>query len=187
MRWAALFSQTGSEICNLSEKLGHYPDLVISDNTNKANVVDPRIELNSKKLFWRKYKGLTKEEKLNYYRNHLQGYDIVTLHGWLNIVPAEICNEFKIYNGHPGLINYYPDLKGKDPQIRTWENINNYQFIGSVVHKVTPGVDEGPVLCEHKVSTSSCIGIDSTFGILKQTSLESWIDFFKNKRYNTVC
>jgi folate-dependent phosphoribosylglycinamide formyltransferase PurN len=71
------------------------------------------------------------------------------------------------------------DLKGKDPQIRTWENINNYQFIGSVVHKVTPGVDEGPVLCEHKVSTSLCIGIDSTFlsfsNRVKNTSLsEVW-------------
>ena len=83
MKWAALFSQTGSEICNLSEKLGHYPDLVISDNTNEANIVDPRIELNCKKLLWRKYKGLTKEEKLDYYRKHLQGYDIVTLHGCL--------------------------------------------------------------------------------------------------------
>jgi folate-dependent phosphoribosylglycinamide formyltransferase PurN len=187
MKWAALFSQTGSEICNLSEKLGHYPDLVISDNTDEANIVDPRIELNCKKLLWRKYRGLTKEEKLDYYRKHLQGFDIVTLHGWLNIVPAEICNEFKIYNGHPGLINYYPDLKGKDPQIRAWDNIKGYQFIGSVIHKVTPGVDEGPIICYKKVSSNCCIGLDSTFGILKQTSLDSWIDFFNNKRYNIVC
>ena len=71
MRWAALFSQTGSEICNLSEKLGRYPDLVISDNTDENKIVDSRIELNCKKLLWRKYKGLTVEEKLNYYKNHL--------------------------------------------------------------------------------------------------------------------
>ena len=186
MRWAALFSQTGSEICNLSEKLDRYPDLVISDNTSETQIVDSRIELNCKKLLWRKYKGLTIEEKNNYYRDHLTGYDIITLHGWLNIVPGDICNQFKIYNGHPGLINYYPELKGKDPQVRTWENINNYQFVGSVIHKVTPGVDEGPVVCYKKIFSTCCIGQDSTFSVLKQTSLDSWIDFFNNKRYNTL-
>ena len=183
MRWAALFSQTGSEICNLSEKLGRYPDLVISDNTDENKIVDSRIELNCRKLLWRKYKGLTKEEKL---KSHAIAASLlldITLHGWLNIVPAEICNEFKIYNGHPGLINYYPELKGKDPQVRTWDNINNYQFIGSVIHRVTPGVDEGPVVCYKKVTSTCCIGLDSTFGILKQTSLDSWVDFFTNKRY----
>jgi folate-dependent phosphoribosylglycinamide formyltransferase PurN len=187
MKWAALFSQTGSEICNLSEAIGQYPDLVISDNINEVNIIDSRIELNCKKLLWRKYRGLTPEEKLEYYRKHLEGYDVVTLHGWLNIVPANICNEYKIFNGHPGLINYYPDLKGKDPQVRTWENISNYQFVGSVIHKVTLGVDEGPIICYKKVATNCCIGLDSTFGILKQTSLSSWIDFFNNKYYNRVC
>ena len=186
MRWAALFSQTGSEICNLSEKIGCYPDLVISDNTDKNKKVDHRIELNCKKLLWKKYKGLSVEEKHNYYRDHLTSYDVITLHGWLNIVPGDICSQFKIYNGHPGLINYYPELKGKDPQIRVWENINNYQFVGSVIHRVTAGVDEGPVICYKKVFSNCCIGLDSTFGILKQTSLDSWIDFFNNKRYNIL-
>lgn len=187
MKWAALFSQTGSEICNLAESIGQYPDLVISDNTDEANPVDSRIELNCKKLFWRKYKGLTTEEKLEYYRKYLSGYDVVTLHGWLNIVPADICNEYNIFNGHPGLINYYPELKGKDPQVRAWKNINKYVYIGSVVHKVTPGVDEGPIICYSKRDTKNCIGMISIFDILKQTSLESWIDFFNNNRYNIIC
>ena len=187
MKWAAFFSQTGSEICNLSEKLGYYPDIVISDNINEQNIVDPRIELNCKQLYWRKYKGLASEEKVEYYRKYLTGVNIITLHGWLNIVPETICNEYKIYNGHPGLINYYPELKGKDPQIRTWNGIDKYQFVGSVIHKVTPGVDEGPIVCYKKVYSNCCVGLDSTFGILKQTSLNSWIDFFNNKHYNKVC
>jgi folate-dependent phosphoribosylglycinamide formyltransferase PurN len=187
MKWAALFSQTGSEICNLSEELGRYPDLVISDNIYESQAVDSRIELNCKKILWRKYKGLTKEEKLDYYRKHLTGFDVITLHGWLNIVPGEICDEFKIYNGHPGLINYYPELKGKDPQVRAWDNIISYQFVGSVIHKVTAGVDEGPIMCYQKVNSSSCISLASTFSILKLTSLDSWIDFFNNKHYNKAC
>lgn len=187
MKWVALFSQTGSEICNLSEELGRYPDLIISDNTSEYNKIDPRIEANCKRVIWRKYKDLNRVERSEYYRKHLTSYDIITLHGWLNIVPADICNEFKIYNGHPGLINYYPELKGKDPQIRAWENIDSYQYVGSVVHKVTPGVDEGPIICDSKVFAAVCQGVDSTYGILKQTSLESWIDFFNNKRYNKAC
>jgi folate-dependent phosphoribosylglycinamide formyltransferase PurN len=180
MKWAALFSQTGSEICNLSEKLGHYPDLVISDNTNEANIVDPRIELNCKKLLWRRYKGLTAEEKLDYYRIHLQGYDIVTLHGWLNIVPAEICNEFKIYNGHPGLINYYPDLKGKDPVERVWENINGYELIGSVIHKVTAEIDGGQILYHASESTADCKTYEDVCKAATRTSFRTWLEFAKD-------
>jgi folate-dependent phosphoribosylglycinamide formyltransferase PurN len=180
MKWAALFSQTGSEICNLSEKFGRYPDAVISDNVDANKSIDPRIELNCKKLYYRKYKGLTKEAKVDYYKKYLSGFDIITLHGWLNIVPAEVCNEFDIYNGHPGLINYYPELKGKDPQLRAWDNINDYQFIGSVIHRVTPGVDEGPIMVYKMAYSNCCTDLDSIFNALKQTSLDSWIDFLDN-------
>ena len=65
MRWAALFSQTGSEICNLSERLGTYPNLVISDNVNCS--IDERININCKEILWRSYKKLSKEEKILYY------------------------------------------------------------------------------------------------------------------------
>ena len=30
--------------------------------------------------------------------------------------PGEVCEKRNIYNGHPGLITQYPQLKGKDPQ-----------------------------------------------------------------------
>lgn len=187
MKWAALFSQTGSEICNLSDKIGRYPDLIISDNIDMRNNVDDRIELNCKQVVWQKFRGLTKEDKLNYFRNHLRGYDVITLHGWLNIIPAEICDEFRIFNGHPGLINYYPELKGKDPQIKAYNNISKYMYVGSVIHEVTQHVDCGKIICYSYVSYVHCETLDSTFNALKQTSLESWIDFFNNKLYNRVC
>jgi folate-dependent phosphoribosylglycinamide formyltransferase PurN len=185
MTWAALFSQTGSEICNLSERLGTYPNLVISDNVNSA--IDERININCKEVLWRSYKNLSKEEKIQYYIKRLQGYDIITLHGWLNIVPAEVCNALSIYNGHPGLINYYPDLKGKDPQVRAWRDIKAYDALGSVIHKVTPGVDEGPIICYSKSSAADVDSLDKVFDILRETSLNSWVDFFNNKQYNKIC
>ena len=71
---------------------------------------------------------------------------IITLHGWLRIMPKEVCERFSIFNGHPGLITEYPELKGKDPQIRAFEG--KYPVMGCVIHKVTAGVDEGKILKE---------------------------------------
>jgi folate-dependent phosphoribosylglycinamide formyltransferase PurN len=185
--WAAFFSQTGSEICNISEKIGKYPDLIISDNTDMNSKLDERIELNCKQIVWRKFRGLSKEDKLKYFRDRLQGYDVITLHGWLNIIPEEVCKEFKIFNGHPGLINYYPDLKGKDPVERVWHRISDYLYVGSVVHEVTKEIDGGKIICYSKESYVNCTTLEEVYLTAKRTSLASWIDFFTNKRYNIAC
>jgi len=178
MKWAALFSQTGSEICNLSEHLGRYPDLIVTDNI--TGEIDSRIS-NSAFVQKRKYRGLTDSEKLDYFKSWIKEYDLVTLHGWLNIVPATICNQFKLYNGHPGLINYHPELKGKDPQVRAWDNIGRYLYVGSVVHKVVPEVDAGDVITYSMVSNAKCDSLDATFDTLKDTSFKAWVEFLGTK------
>jgi len=187
MTWLALFSQTGSEICNLSEAIGRYPDLVISDNVKVDNNVDERIEQNCKKVMWRAYRKLTPAAKLDYFRNFLGDYDIITLHGWLNIIPPEICEEFTIYNGHPGLINYYPQLKGKDPVDKVWANISDFMYVGSVIHKVTAKVDCGDIICASQLSYVNCTSLEETYNVARRTSLTSWIDFFTKEYYNSVC
>ena len=58
-------------------------------------------------------------------------------------MPPGVCDAFEIYNGHPGLITKYPELKGKDPQERSFKQ---YETAGAVLHKVTAGVDEGDVI-----------------------------------------
>jgi folate-dependent phosphoribosylglycinamide formyltransferase PurN len=179
MKWAALYSQSGSEICDISDKLGRYPDLVISDNVIGVPKTDSRI-VNASKCIYGSYKELTKKQKQEYY-NVLEGYDLITLHGWLNIVPEVVCEKYDIYNGHPGLINYYPELKGRDPQIRTWDSICTYMYIGSVVHKVTPVVDDGEILTFSKAFSTQCTSLDDTFNELRKTSLESWIEFLGTK------
>lgn len=102
---------------------------------------------------------------------------LITLHGYLRILPANICNRYTILNGHPGLITKYPELKGKDPQVRAWEG--KYPLIGSVVHKVTPGVDEGEVITS-VCYTNRCDTLDEIYGKLKQSSLESWLWVLKD-------
>ena len=103
---------------------------------------------------------------------------IITLHGWLRIMPPSICENFEIYNGHPGLITKYPELKGKDPQHKVI--FGDYDTMGCVLHEVNSGVDEGKVLSSKEVSRKGLVGKD-IFRILSNISQELWIDFLKVK------
>ncbi len=107
---------------------------------------------------------------------------IITLHGWLRIMPPEICEEFTIFNGHPGLIIDYPELKGKDPQVRTWEGMKEgkYPTAGCVIHKVTAGVDEGKVVSFERFSTWNVSNLDDLFDTLRDRSLYLWINLLEN-------
>ena len=101
---------------------------------------------------------------------------IVTLHGWLRIVPPYVCERSKIYNGHPGLITKYPELKGKDPQEKAYKL--KHEEIGCVLHKVTAGVDEGKIILEEKFNTYG-LDLDGLFRTLRDRSLYMWINFLK--------
>ena len=79
-----------------------------------------------------------------------------------------------IFNGHPGLISSYPELKGKDPQIKAWEG--KYREVGSVVHKVTEGVDEGDIVMQCSTNNFAK-SLDGMYRILKSTSFTCWISF----------
>lgn len=143
--WVALYSQTGSEIKNLTEVLGYGPDIILTNNKEKEG--------------WMPHNDLMKE--ILKYPDAL-----ITLHGYLRILPPEVCH-LSILNGHPGLITKYPELKGKDPQERITPEMTH---IGSVVHRVTEGVDEGEVISEAFVENTG----GDYYNILKQTSLEAW-------------
>ena len=121
---------------------------------------------------------LRNKPNLLHYDNVLRGKDkpIVTLHGWLRIVPPRICEKHTIFNGHPGLITEYPELKGKDPQIRTFEG--KYPVAGAVIHKVTAGVDEGKVLVEERFNAMD-LSLDDLFRILRDRSLYMWTGLLK--------
>ena len=168
-RWAALFSHTGSEIVNISSSIGRVPDMIITNNTPGSERIHAGIRDNM---------YVQKKPTVMDYRNVLQDVDIVTLHGWMRIIPPEICKEYKIYNLHPGLITKYPELKGADPQKKVVEemNENKYTNIGCVIHEVTPDVDEGPVLAESSVFNHYS-GEKMITDRLHEMALDLWIDF----------
>ena len=172
--WIAFFSQTGSEIVEVSKILGRWPDRIITnkrpDHLRKINQDIP-LHL----LMWTENKP-----ELHEYDWLMRNFDnpIVTLHGWLRVVPEDTCRKYEIYNGHPGLITKYPELKGKDPQYRAWEG--NYRSAGCVIHRVTAGVDEGEVLMERE-SIHKQLSRNEIFRILHDTSVEMWGEFLQDK------
>ena len=170
--WIAFFSQTGGEIADISKSLGRWPDLIITnERPEHLRTIDERVE---KQGYFTWANKPTEED----YIATLEKYPnaIVTLHGWLRIVPPYVCERSNIYNGHPGLITKFPELKGKDPQIRAFEG--EYPVAGAVLHKVVAGVDEGRVILEERFNTFN-LELDDLFRTLRDRSLYMWINFLK--------
>jgi len=172
--WIALFSQTGNELYNIINQ-GIYPDIIYTNN----------LEFNNDKLI-----KVCKDKNIpihiiehvldvNRYHQIFKNSTIITLHGFLKIIPKPICHIYNIFNLHPALINYYPELKGKDPQIRTFSG--SYNKIGCVIHKVITEVDEGLiyVIKEKNYNKST---MDNLYKELKDIALSAWMQFFEPKQ-----
>jgi len=177
--WIAFFSQTGSEIANIAESIGRWPDIIIT-NQRPAHLrtIDERVV----KAGYITTKNKPTETDLRLLLNQLVPKDtIVTLHGWLRIMPKSLCEEFNIYNGHPGLITEYPEIKGKDPQVRAYEGIQEgkYESAGAVLHKVIPEVDEGKIIMQEYFGVDTKLTLDDLFRILKDRSLYMWCNFLR--------
>lgn len=169
-KWITFFSQTGAEIADLSENIGRWPDLIITNKRpDHLRTIDPRIVEYG-------YTEVPNKPTVSDLDAVLQDNAIITLHGWLRIMPPVICNKYLIYNGHPGLITKYPELKGKDPQVKAHKL--GHEVAGAVIHKVTAGVDEGRVIMEEYFNASQ-LDLDELFRILRDRSLYMWSNLLK--------
>jgi len=180
--WIALFSQTGREIIDITKRVDRVPDLIISNNNSGLieNYVDG-VE----------YRWLTTSEEYTTLDILDEVVDdpentLITLNGWLRIIPPDKCTKYNIYNGHPGLITKYPELKGHNPQYKAWKNIHKYDTVGSVVHKVVEEVDAGEIATESEVSSANITTLFEMFDALRATSLKTWDSFLKEHLYNKV-
>ena len=172
--WIAFFSQTGSEIVEISKALQRWPDVIITnERPSKLRTINPEL-LEQDLLVTTKNKPSEEEllDLLGYYED-----PIITLHGWLRIMPPKICESYNIFNGHPGLITEYPELKGKDPQMRALKG--EYPVMGCVLHKVDPGVDEGKIIAEERFNAFN-ITEEEMWIATRDRSLYLWIKFLRN-------
>jgi len=174
-RWIAYFSQTGSEIYQISKALGRFPDKIITNNwLENKTTINPKLRKEASDRLFFCYKP-----DIRAYKAFIRETDLVTLHGWLKIVPPEICNKYEIYNGHPGLITLYPELKGKDPQKRAFKG--KYERIGCVIHKVIAEVDAGEVEASAATDKLDDMTEDDIIETLHDMSIELWTGFLKGK------
>lgn len=175
MKWIAFFSQTGTEILNVSKKLGKLPDKIITNasvgSINKELIASKPVIFTIDNPSPGDYRQLIEDSTDT----------IITLHGWLRIIPPEICKEYTIWNLHPGLITRYPELKGKDPQKKVIESKKKkYEQIGLVIHRVIPEVDAGNV--ELEMSTCNTFyNVDSLTSVLHEMATSAWLKFFSTR------
>jgi folate-dependent phosphoribosylglycinamide formyltransferase PurN len=167
--WIALFSQTGSELKAICKALNIQPKLVYTNNPKYDDVKSfKNIAIGGKKdVSSNTYEAIVKlsgEEDINNV--------IITLHGWLKIVPNNICEKYVIYNGHPGDIAKYPQLKGKDPQQKAFDL--RLKSSGTVIHRVTSIVDGGEIIASNKTDLTSCDTVQHVIDRLKVSSVELW-------------
>jgi len=178
-KWVTFFSQSGSEIAAVASKLNRVPDLIVTNErpSNLRTLSPQLLNLGANIVYLpnkptsEDYMKVLSELGVN------PGNTLVTLHGWLRIVPKEVIVTYPyLFNGHPGLITKYPELKGKDPQLKAF-NLNLHTS-GCVIHKVTEGVDEGSILRDKEVSIKD-LSLGEVFETLHETSIKMWVSFIK--------
>jgi len=170
--WLAFFSHTGSEIVNLSNKLKITPSRIVTNLEPGDPQIDPRLLKLKTEIIY-----VSDRPTSGDYERVLNRCDdcMCTLHGWMRIVPKSICESYEMWNLHPGLINMYPELKGADPQWRVDDE--KHEWIGLVIHKVVPGVDDGPIAMTSKKRNNYPNG-DMIAEELHEMALSAWEDFF---------
>ncbi len=171
--WYAFFSHTGEEIYNICKSTGLLPDKIITNQSPGNKSISKRLlKLNVEIVYLSSNPTVQDYERIMFRCDDC----ICTLHGWMRIIPPMICESYKIYNLHPGLITVYPELKGKDPQSRVCHE--THDWIGCVIHRVTQGVDEGPVLTTAKVR-NHYNGEEMITSRLKEMALSMWVDIIQ--------
>jgi hypothetical protein len=170
--WVALFSQTGSEIYNIARRIGRAPDYIMTNNKDRETWHPGLEDLNSL-IVTGKHPMLM--DLLIIQRNK----PLVTLHGYLRILPEKVVTMHEVINGHPGDIVKYPVLKGKDPQAKAIEL--GLPSTGVVLHNAVAEVDAGEIL---KHATRDIFAGTTTEQLildLKAIQLNLWCELLRER------
>jgi folate-dependent phosphoribosylglycinamide formyltransferase PurN len=176
--WVAFFSQTGTDIYNLSKKLNRCPDLIITNKQSLDGVNSNLINDYGASIF-----QISKSPTIEEYKHILPKDSFITLHGWLKIVPEEICEQYEIYNLHPANLLLHPHLKGKDPQKRAAAEL--LQWSGNTIHRCTAELDAGEIKEYSTVLIEGLLEFE-VISKLHKDATDLWFTFLnKHLIYNT--
>lgn len=185
-KWYSLFSHTGSETkaLHLSEQVPVRLEAAITNNWDYSG--------NLASLGTKLYRLASKED-INWMlkQPHLvEDNSLITLNGYMGIVPADVLDNLrsrgcKVYNIHPAPIQFYPELRGKDPQERMYEGIQKreYAYIGVVIHEVDAGVDTGKIVHWVLQLTDHSMTKDELYERLHEMGTQAWESFFRERMY----
>lgn len=170
--WIALFSQTGSEIYNIAQRLNRYPDFILTNNQDRDSwhpgLLDTRsMIIGAHKELMGTIAIMPSEDAL------------VTLHGYLRILPEAIVERFEVINGHPGDIVKYPELKGKDPQAKAIDL--GLPSSGAVLHKAVAEVDAGEILKHQERAIHAGTTTEQLILDLKAIQLDLWCELLRER------
>jgi len=170
IQWMAMFSRTGYELAEIIKRTNILPNRIITNSSNICSELKDVIEKNKIDII-----KAEKKPTIDQYREYLnlEGKKTVTLHGWMRVIPPEICHEYEIFNGHPGLITRYPELKGKDPQEKAVKL--GHFHIGTVIHRVIPVVDSGEILASSSI-VNTYKDVETVSEVLREMSIALWCD-----------
>lgn len=177
-RWICFFSQTGSEINEIRKALKRDPDLIVTNRTNLDGVNSDLRELLSR-FYFLPYRPKEEDYKrmVDSYR-HIFNNCIITLHGYLRIMPRFMCDSYEILNSHPGDVTLQNGiLKGFNPQEKAF-NLK-LDSSGSTIHRCTSELDGGEILDLQKVSIKG-MTLDQVYKTLHDNSVFQWIKYLKN-------
>lgn len=166
MKWVALFSQSGKELYHISRNIGTVPDIILTNNKDSNTWYEdlyrvPRIAIMKSKDI---HNILLNKKPC-----------IITMHGYNRILPPEITKLHQVFNGHPGDIIKYPELKGKDPQEKAF-NLK-LPSTGTVIHRATEELDGGDIHLFKRVDIDSKWTLNELCDHLRSASIDLWTNF----------
>ena len=170
--WIALFSQTGSEIYNISQRIHKRPKYIMTNNADRESW-HPGLEDLGSIIITGKHAMLM--DMLMGMRNS----PFITLHGYLRILPEEVVEEHEVINGHPGDIVKYPELKGKDPQQKAIDL--GLPSTGVVLHKAVAEVDAGEILKRAERDILAGTTTEQLILDLKSLQLDLWCELLRER------
>ena len=178
-KWVPFFSRSGSEIANIIDRTGILPSHVVT-NQPDIDKIDSRLLRSDLAII---HIPVSLKPTVNDYRHAIQHAPsdvIVTLNGWLRIIPPDICTSYEIYNLHPGLVTEYSGiLKGKDPQQKAFDL--KLPITGCTLHRVTAELDAGPIISETRVDISNLTTAEQVIKELGYLAVDQWLEFLSTQ------
>lgn len=161
------------------KKLDATVEVVISNSSN-AYILE-RAENHNISNYFISHLGKKREEFDDEISALLKKHevDLVLLIGFMRILSAKFCNEWKmrILNVHPSLLPKYAG--GMDLNVHEEVIKNKEVETGCTIHFVTENVDEGPILIQKKCSVDVNDTPDSLKKKVQKLEGEAFIDAIK--------